>query len=180
MKRWKTRLTGLLVISAALLVSPAEPSVAEGSFKIPAKATAKTLDGKTVSLTDYKGKVVFLNVWKTDCIPCLVEIPILNRLQKEYSSEDFTVIGLAMDRGKDKRVAAVAEKANIIHPIWLGYGQPIARYVDVGITPFLWVLGPDGELLFSIPGAFPTYDDAVRAMKWARILARSAQPAKQP
>jgi thiol-disulfide isomerase/thioredoxin len=170
----------LLVLSAVLLISPARRSVAESSFKIPDEATARTLDGNTVSLTDYRGKLVFLNVWKTDCIPCLIEIPILNRLQREYSSESFTVIGLAMDRGKDKNVAMLAEKANIIHPIWLGYGQPIARYVDIGITPFLWVLGPDGKLLFYMPGAFPTYEEAVRAMKWARILVDSDKPAKQP
>ena len=138
--------------------------------KIPSDATAKTLEGETVSLAEHKGKLIFLNLWKTDCVPCLLEIPILNRLQKEYGSDEFTVIGVSLDRGKDELVNHFVEKAKIKYPVWLVYDQPLLEYVEVPFTPFLLVVGPEGEVLGYIPGKIPAYKDAVGIMNQARSL----------
>lgn len=145
-------------------------SAAGEPVKIPADATAKNLEGKVVSLADYKGKLLFVSIWKTDCIPCLLEIPILNRLQREYASDDFSVIGISVDRGKDRFVGNLVDKAKINYPVWLAYGEPILKYVEPPVTPFLLVIGPQGEVLGYVPGKIPTYDDAVAVMKQARSL----------
>jgi len=57
----------------------------------------KSVDGKDVSLADYKGKVVFVNFWATWCDPCRVEIPWLIAMQNKYGPKGFTVVGIAMD-----------------------------------------------------------------------------------
>jgi thiol-disulfide isomerase/thioredoxin len=64
---------------------------------LPAVAfTDGTGAGRT--LADFKGKVVLLNLWATWCIPCLKEMPGLDRLQKELGSDKFEVVALSVDR----------------------------------------------------------------------------------
>ncbi len=57
-----------------------------------------SLSGKTVSLSDYKGKVVMLNYWATWCGPCMQELPSINRVQASMASDKFTVIAINIDR----------------------------------------------------------------------------------
>jgi len=57
----------------------------------------KCLDGKDVTVADYKGKVVLVNFWATWCEPCKIEIPELIQLQDKYASKGFTILGVAMD-----------------------------------------------------------------------------------
>ncbi len=162
----------MFLIILVLAAFPLSESFGE-TLKIPDEATAKTLDGKTVSLAEHKGKLIFLNIWRTDCKVCLYEIPILNRIQKEYSSEDFTVIGIAMDRGKDEYVAQLADMADIGYPLWLGYGQPIAEYVDVPVTPVMFFIGPDGQVIGYRVGAFLSHEEAADLLR--HILKRLAE-----
>lgn len=55
-------------------------------------------EGKTVSLKDWRGKTVLLNLWATWCAPCREEMPALDRLQKELGSDTFQVVALAVDK----------------------------------------------------------------------------------
>ena len=62
---------------------------------------AVTPDGKTVRLSDYRGKVVILDFWATWCGPCKVEIPTLVDLQKKYAN-DLVVLGMSVDDPVEK------------------------------------------------------------------------------
>jgi len=55
-------------------------------------------EGETVSLMDWRGKVVLLNLWATWCAPCREEMPALDRLQKALGSDKFQVVALAVDK----------------------------------------------------------------------------------
>lgn len=157
---------------------PAEETPAKGTaeesaptefVKIPYSATALTLDGETVSLEDFEGKLVFLTVWRTDCKACLFEIPILNKLQEEFAGEEFTVVGLSMDRGRDELVKKVIKVREINYPIWMGYGQSLSRYTETPYFPTLFTIGPEGEVLGYMIGAFQSYEHAVAVVKEARL-----------
>lgn len=68
------------------------PSAApEAGIAIPA------LDGSTVSLNQYKGKVVLVNFWATWCEPCKAEIPWLIEFNHKYGSKGLVILGIAMD-----------------------------------------------------------------------------------
>jgi thiol-disulfide isomerase/thioredoxin len=54
--------------------------------------------GEAVSLADFRGKVVLLNIWATWCAPCRREMPTLERLQAELGGPDFEVVALSIDR----------------------------------------------------------------------------------
>lgn len=90
------------------------PSLAKGALKAYATGSMakiethdapKTLedisffdrDGKSVKLSEFKGRVVVLNVWATWCAPCRVEMPTLANLQKQYDPEKVLVLALSID-----------------------------------------------------------------------------------
>ena len=65
--------------------------------------TLKDLDGQTHSLTDGGGKALVINFWATWCAPCRREIPLLNRISREYAGKGFEVVGIAVDFADDVR-----------------------------------------------------------------------------
>ena len=63
----------------------------------------KDSDGKTVHLTDYRGKVILLDFWATWCPPCKLEIPWLIDLERKNKDRGFEVLGVSMDdEGNDE------------------------------------------------------------------------------
>ena len=84
----------------------------------------QSLDGKTVRLSDFRGKVVVLNFWATWCQPCKIEMPWFEQLQKQYQAQGIQVIGIAMDdpttdAGKAD-VASFARNLGVDYPVLLG------------------------------------------------------------
>ena len=73
------------------------------SGSVAADFTYPDVNGKMVSLSDFKGKVVLVDVWATWCGPCKREIPHLVKLEKEMHGSDFVVIGVSVDEAKDKQ-----------------------------------------------------------------------------
>lgn len=80
---------------------PADPAPATRVFPtLPSsvlEARLKTVSGETVTLGDYSGKVVLVNLWATWCGPCRMETPELVRLHKEYQSKGVEMIGLTTE-----------------------------------------------------------------------------------
>ena len=60
-------------------------------------ARLQTVDGGTMSLGDYSGKVMLVNLWATWCGPCRSEIPELVKLHKEFQSQGFEIVGLSTE-----------------------------------------------------------------------------------
>lgn len=82
-------------------------------------------EGKKVSLKDWRGKMILLNLWATWCAPCREEMPALERLQKSLGSDKFQVVALAVDKaGLDG--ARKFLKDNGIEALKL-YADPTAR-----------------------------------------------------
>jgi thiol-disulfide isomerase/thioredoxin len=75
---------------AAFLVKSERKPVADTAFQDAA--------GKPVKLSDFKGKVVLVNLWATWCAPCRKEMPDLAKLQKELGSDQFEVVAISVDR----------------------------------------------------------------------------------
>lgn len=92
--------------------------------KVAPAFTLVTLDGKKVSLSDYKGRPVLVNFWATWCGPCKVEMPWFEEFRKQYAAQGFEILGLAddVDAGKDA-IAKVAQKTGVTYPILLTDGK---------------------------------------------------------
>lgn len=78
-------------------------------------------DGRPVSLADFQGKVVLLNIWATWCGPCREEMPTLDRLQAELGGPDFQVVALSIDRAGIGVVSEFYDEIGVQH---------LAKYID--------------------------------------------------
>lgn len=93
--------------------------------RAPAPTTPFTdASGKTVTLADFEGQVVVMNLWATWCGPCKVEMPTLARLQAAYAAQPVAVVPVSVDR-KDDHDLAVAFIA--AHPPLKLYRDPSYR-----------------------------------------------------
>ncbi|HVI02939.1 MAG TPA: TlpA disulfide reductase family protein [Enhygromyxa sp.] len=112
-------LCGSLVLSGPLSCKQADaPQV--GINQPAPDFTTKSLDGDHVSLADYRGQVVLLNVWATWCDPCIRELPELARMHEQLHDKGFTVVGLNTDtRGKLGAVRKMVVQNELPFPIWV-------------------------------------------------------------
>ena len=92
--------SGLALSLVALLVLAWTQGSRFAPVAVGARApayTARTLDGRTVSLASLKGKVVVLNVWATWCRPCRTEMPALERLQQKLGKDGLEIVAVSVD-----------------------------------------------------------------------------------
>jgi thiol-disulfide isomerase/thioredoxin len=104
----------------------------------PAPAfTLTDLNGKKVSLADYKGKAVLLNFWATWCGPCKLEIPWIEKLRDQYKDQGFEVLGIESDNYDDDPKGLVAYKAGVVKSATgLGINYPVLLGGDSISKPY--------------------------------------------
>jgi thiol-disulfide isomerase/thioredoxin len=114
----------------------------------PAPAwTLKNLDGKSVSLSDFKGKVVVLDIWATWCPPCRAEIPHFIELQKEFKDKGVTIVGMSVDSTGPADVAKFVKANGMNYPIVMGDEKTATAYgADQGI-PTTVVIDGKGNIV---------------------------------
>jgi cytochrome c biogenesis protein CcmG/thiol:disulfide interchange protein DsbE len=119
----------------------------------------KTLQGEYLALTDFRGKVVLLNVWATWCAPCRKELPELVALHEKHGPQDFTVLGVSVDRpGARGRLEAMVRQFGLGYPI---VHDPDGTGLDAFVIqgyPTSFLIGRDGTLLWRRDGIIETND----------------------
>jgi thiol-disulfide isomerase/thioredoxin len=112
-----------------------------------------SLDGKKVSLEDYKGRPVLVNFWATWCGPCKIEMPWFEEFRKEYAAQGFEVLGLTddADAGKDA-IAKVAQKAGVTYPILLTDGKVQDSYGGLDVLPMSFYVDRNGVIVEQTAG----------------------------
>ena len=96
----------------------------------------ESLDGRTVHLSDFRGKAVLLNFWATWCQPCMGEIPEL----KEFAATSkVKVVGIALDEDGLKAVKPFVDDHKINYTVLLGDQEVFQRFNGLGI-PYTLVL----------------------------------------
>jgi cytochrome c biogenesis protein CcmG/thiol:disulfide interchange protein DsbE len=111
------------------------------------------LEGKTRQLSDYRGKVVFLNFWATWCKPCKEEMPSMQLMWENFKSEDFVILAVSMDRVTTKKdIPPFVENMKLTFPILTdSWGQTDKRYKLMGV-PETYIIDQDGILRETIIG----------------------------
>jgi len=105
------------------------------------------LDGKTLKLSDFRGKAVLLNFWATWCEPCKVETPWIVDLQKKYGSQGFQVVGVAMDDTDQKTILELAQKMGVTYPVLQGTESVADLYGGVDGLPMNFFLDRSGKIV---------------------------------
>ena len=127
----------ILIIFLALFAIT--PAVAE-----PVDFTLPDLDGKPVSLADYRGKWVIVNYWATWCPPCLEEIPELVSLHEE-NSDKLVVLGVDYEEVNTEYLQGFVESHLMSYPIMRMDPIPMTPLGPVMGLPTTYIISPEGE-----------------------------------
>ena len=125
-----------------------------------AEFNLKTIDGKTITNKDLKGKTVVINVWGTWCGPCVVELPYLNKLVEKYG-KDENVIFLALAKEDEKKIGAFLKRKAFDY-IQIPNAESLTDELHVGIVdeiPLHIVVNKEGIITFEMTGATPDIID---------------------
>ena len=129
--------------------------------------TMKDLDGKDVSLSSYKGKVILLNFWATWCGPCKAEIPGFVELQDQYGKDGLVVVGYSVDDEAPK-ARAFADEYKMNYPVLLGLGREDVQeaYGPIWGIPASFIISRDGRVCQKHLGIAPkaVFEKEIKAL----------------
>jgi thiol-disulfide isomerase/thioredoxin len=150
--------------------TPPAPSVAGGPGLRGAMETFRLYDAprsmpavsfrdgndQAVSLDDFRGRIVLLNLWATWCAPCIDEMPALERLQTALGGDAFTVVAVSIDRQGRRLVEPFLQRLNLSRlPVYLDPSGAVARSLGVPGLPTSVLIDRDGRELGRISGTAP-------------------------
>ena len=118
----------------------------------PAPAfTLVDLDGKKVSLADFKGHPVFVNFWATWCEPCKLEMPWLEDFSKKYKDQGLVMLGISTDDAGKDVVAKTVKKLGVSYPILLKDDKVEDKY-GLEYMPQSFYVDKTGKVLIATAG----------------------------
>ncbi len=142
--RWKATALGIAMaerIQAAKTV---------GVGDVAPLFTSKNVNGKPISLSDYKGKVVLIDFWASWCEPCRAESPNLKTQYKLYKDKGFEIISISLDTDRKRWLKAIADDGLT----WLQASDlkgltesVIAKKYGIGAVPSFFLIGRDGKII---------------------------------
>lgn len=142
-------MTRTILLAALLALFPTHSF---GQEKKAPPLTLKSIEGKTVRLSDYRGKVVLLNFWATWCPPCGAEMPALVKLQKEYGREGLQIIGITYPPEELARVRKFTRGLKVNFPVALGTRETKASFTPDPTLPLTVIIDREGTLRGVIVG----------------------------
>ncbi len=148
-------ITTLLVVWSLKQNSPFFQSANQAPVRVGLPApdfTFPGLDGKKVSLSDYRGKVVFVNIWATWCPPCVEEMPSMQNLYQKLKSENFEIMAVSIDSQGAKVVAPFMKKYKLTFPALMDSMGTIKRIYKATGVPESYIIDKDGILAKKVIG----------------------------
>jgi thiol-disulfide isomerase/thioredoxin len=126
-------------------IPKANPAVPEINAPAPGFAL-ESLSGDTLSLSDFKGKPVIINYWATWCIPCKVEMPLLQRYANQYQND---LIVLAVNDGEPvEKVKSFVQGLNLTLPVLLDPNETVTQLYRIRGFPSTMFIDRDGKIRY--------------------------------
>ena len=114
--------------------------------------TLPDINGNMVSLSDYKGKIVLLNIWATWCPPCVSEMPSMEKLYQELKGEYFEILAVSIDVTGSNVVAPFMKKHKLSFPALTDMQGTIKDLYQTTGVPESFIIGKDGVIAEKIIG----------------------------
>jgi peroxiredoxin len=146
----RLRLYAAALAAALLLAACSAPETShlksEEARKTAPDFSLKDADGRTVQLSDYRGKVVLLNFWATWCDPCRIEIPWFIEFERQHKGQGFAVVGVSMDEDGWQAVKPFISQVGINYRILLGDDKIGDLYGGIDSLPTSFVIDREGRI----------------------------------
>mgnify|MGYP000914514368 CR=1 FL=1 len=112
-----------------------------------------SIEGNRISLSDLKGKYLYVDIWATWCRPCLQQLPAMKELEEKYrdSNIEFVSISVDNDRDKAKWQKMVQEKQMGGIQLFAGKGTSFHQDYEISSIPKFIIIGKDGEIINENP-----------------------------
>jgi thiol-disulfide isomerase/thioredoxin len=147
---------GLISVAAAIFIFTVKPFGADSTPRefstVPGEVnyaapdlTLTDLDGKTVSLKDYRGSVVLVNLWATWCPPCRAEMPTLQAFYEKHKDNGFVVVAIDQEETRDV-VAPFVEENGLTFPVWLDLNYEAEKKFNTEALPTSFVIDRNGKV----------------------------------
>ena len=146
---WRRRASPLVVLglivagaAAATLLLPG------GRLHSPPSVSFTLLDGRTLPMSELRGKPVLVAFWATTCAPCVDELPDLIELYRELHPRGLELIAVAMPYDPPVYVQTFARKWDLPYPVALDVeGQVWRAFEEVKFIPTVFLLDSQGEMI---------------------------------
>jgi peroxiredoxin len=124
-------------------------------------------DGTKMKISDYRGKVVLLNFWATDCGGCVIEIPSIIEIQEANKDRGFTTVGVSMDISYESlkdaneawgRVRPFIAKHGVNYPIAMG-DDAVSRAYTLNALPATYLIDKSGKIAVAYVGVLINRDN---------------------
>lgn len=154
--RYTGALAGLSVFASSALVNsglmnanPDTNALKEEIFDYG--FSVKTLDGKSVAISEFKGKTIFLNMWATWCGPCRAEMPSIQSLYEKVNSDSIAFVMLSLDNeDQPLKVKKYIESKKFSFPVYIA-GE-LTPQTTIKTIPTTFIISPDGKIAYKSAG----------------------------
>lgn len=136
----------LILVSAVGACSVKQDSAVAPNF------TLTDLKGTRISLSDYEGKVLFLNYWATWCPPCRAEIPDFIEVYNEYKDKGLEILGVSVDQISADKVSDFVRKNKMNYPVAIATEELFQDYQPPRAIPTTLVIDGDGRIQYKKVG----------------------------
>lgn len=119
----------------------------------------RSLDGRTVRLSNLRGRPVLLNFWATWCAPCRVEMPWLIELDRQYGPQGVEMVGVSLDDpGAEQDIAKFVAERGVHYTILIGNSSVADSYGGVRFMPQSFFIDREGKITKTSLGLTDKHD----------------------
>jgi thiol-disulfide isomerase/thioredoxin len=166
-------LVALLLIAQSGSISSTQTTQRGSESTVAPAFSLKALNGRVAKLSDYKGKVVLINLWASWCAPCRMELPELVRLQRQYKARGLQIVGVTYPDDDAASVRRMTRQLKLNYPILFGTSELLDAYQIGEVLPATVIVDRDGIIRERILGILEPEEFKNRV---APLLQSTARP----
>jgi thiol-disulfide isomerase/thioredoxin len=118
---------------------------------LPVEIRLKDLNGRPVSLSDFRGKIVFLNFWTTWCYACRIEMPDMEKLHQKFKNKDFAIVSVNLQESASQ-VKQFFEEFKLTFTALLDSDGEVGAHFMITAIPTTFILDKKGIIIGKVMG----------------------------
>ena len=146
------RVVRIAAALALLAFVRVRPSTAGESAPVAPAFTVRGLDGRTLKLSDFKGKVVVLDFWATWCGPCRASLPHLNEVQGRFAGQGLVVVGISVDDTEPQDVRRFVDRLGLKFRMAMADERVLDLYGPIRTIPTTFFINRRGVVARRVVG----------------------------